>query len=232
CDGTGACERFSGNAGVVCAAEMCVGSTRTTTGTCDSQGGCSGATTQPCTPYQCATDGKSCRTTCSTDADCVAPNTCVGGSCGKKPIGASCGADAECNSMFCAQGRCCMSACAGTCKSCAVAGSEGTCKNVPDGMDPLGQCNDATAATPATQCTDMGGTSCGTDGKCDGAGACRKYAAGANCGGASCTGSTLSSPRSCDGMGTCRAATTSPCAPYQCGTNNACKTTCTTTAAD
>src|SRR5262249_30355198 len=43
---------------------------------------------------------------------------------------------------------------------------------------------------------------------------------------------TLSSPRSCDGMGTCRAATTSSCAPYQCGTNNACKTTCTTSAAD
>jgi len=367
CDGTGACERFSGNAGVVCAMESCVGSMRTTTATCDSQGGCTGAATQSCAPYQCATDGKSCRTTCSTDADCVAPNTCVNGSCGKKPLGASCGADAECNSTFCAQGKCCMTACSGTCKSCAVAGSEGTCKNVPDGMDPLGQCNDGTAATcgldgqcdgagacrkyavgtvcgmdsctagaqtvagrcdatgtcaagmlkscspyvcgtttcktscatnsdcvagytcvgsvctqksngssctmaiecssgyceggiccntgcaatcmtcatgtclavaagtaptPATQCTDMGGSSCGTDGKCDGAGACRKYAAGTNCGGAGCTGSTLSSPRSCDGMGTCRAATTSSCAPYQCGTNNACKTTCTTSAAD
>ena len=34
-----------------------------------------------------------------------------------------------------------------------------------------------TAPTPATQCTDMGSTSCGTDGKCNGAGACRNYAA-------------------------------------------------------
>src|SRR4051812_37392799 len=38
CDGTGACERYSGNAGVVCAAEACVGFMRTTTGTCDSAG--------------------------------------------------------------------------------------------------------------------------------------------------------------------------------------------------
>ena len=79
CDGTGACARFSGNAGVVCAAEACVGFMRTTTGTCDSTGGCSGATTLPCTPFQCAPDGKTCRTTCTSDADCVAPNSCVGG---------------------------------------------------------------------------------------------------------------------------------------------------------
>ena len=57
----------------------CVGFMRTTTGTCDSAGGCSGATTLPCTPFQCAPDGKTCRTTCTSDADCVAPNSCVGG---------------------------------------------------------------------------------------------------------------------------------------------------------
>ena len=88
CDGTGACARYSGNAGVVCADEACVGFMRTTTGTCDSAGGCSGASTQSCTPYQCATDGKTCRTSCMTDADCVSPNTCVNNSCGKKPLGA------------------------------------------------------------------------------------------------------------------------------------------------
>jgi Cellulose binding domain len=370
CDGTGACARYSGNAGVVCAAEACVGFMRTTTGTCDSAGGCSGASAQSCTPYQCAADAKTCRTSCMTDADCVSPNTCVNNSCGKKPLGGACGADAECNSAICAQGRCCSAACTGTCKSCAVAGSEGTCRNIPDGMDPLGQCADegattcgldgqcngagacrkyaanttcgmdscsagaehpaprcdatstcapgalrscspyvcgttncktscassadcvagftcvgsvctqlsngmpctsaamctsgyceqgvccntgcaaacvacnltgkvgtcspvaaGTAPTPATQCTDMGSTTCGTDGKCNGAGACRSYAVGTACGAASCTGSTLSSPRSCDGAGACRPATTSSCTPYQCATT-ACKTSCTTTAAD
>jgi len=368
CDGTGACARFSGNAGVVCAAEACLGFMRTTTGTCDSAGGCSGATTLPCTPFQCAPDGKTCRTTCTSDADCVAPNSCVAGSCGKKPIGATCGNNDECNSTFCAQGRCCGTVCTGTCRSCAVAGSEGTCRNVPDGQDLHGHCADETAATcgldgmcngmgacrkyavstvcgmdscsagaervagrcdaagtcapgmlrsctpyvcgttncktscataadcvagygcvgnvcvqqengtpctsagmcksgyceqgvccndgcaatckacnltgsvgtcspipagmaptPATQCTDMAATNpCGTDGRCNGAGACRNYAAGTACGAASCTGSTLSSPRTCDGAGVCRAATTSPCTPYTCGTN-ACRTTCTAT---
>src|SRR4029079_8453917 len=367
CDGTGACARYSGNAGVVCAMESCTGFMRTTTGTCDSSGGCSGAMTVPCTPVRRGEDGKTCRTNCMTAADCLSPNTCVGGSCGKKPPGASCGADAECNSMFCAQGKCCSTACTGGCKSCAVAGSEGTCRNVPDGQDPLGQCADegvstcgldgqcngmgacrkyavnmvcgsdscsagaehlagrcdsagtcvagmlpscspyvcgatncktscasnadcvtgfscvgsvctqlpngtacttagqctsgyceqgvccntgcsaacqscnltgtvgtctpiaaGMAPTPATQCTDMGSTSCGTDGKCHGGGACRLYAASTPCGGASCTAMTLSSARSCDGMGMCRPATTSSCAPYTCGTG-ACKTMCTAT---
>ncbi len=34
-----------------------------------------------------------------------APDFCVSGSCGKKPIGASCGTNADCNSAFCAAGR-------------------------------------------------------------------------------------------------------------------------------
>ena len=104
CDGTGACARYSGNAGVVCAAEACVGFMRTTTGTCDSAGGCSGASTQSCTPYQCASGGQTCQISCTTDADCAAPNTCMASSCGKKPLGAACGAGAECNSAICAQG--------------------------------------------------------------------------------------------------------------------------------
>jgi len=367
CDGTGACARYSGNAGVVCAMESCVGSTRMTAGTCDDSGACAGATPQSCTPYQCAPDGKTCRTSCASDAECVAPNSCVNNMCGKKPIGASCGAGAECNSTFCSQGKCCSTNCTGACKSCAVPSSEGMCRNVPDGQDLHGDCadegmatcgldgqcngmgacrkyavatvcgmdscsagaervagrcdaagtcaagmlrscspyvcgttncktscataadcvsgfscignvctqlpngsvctsamqctsgyceqgvccNDACSATcqscnqtgkmgtctpipagtaplVATQCTDMGSTSCGTDGKCNGAGACRNYAASTPCGAATCTGSTLSSARSCDGMGTCRAATTSSCAPYTCGTG-ACKTTCTAT---
>jgi len=44
-----------------------------------------------------------------------------------------------------------------------------------------------------------------------------------------CSGSTLSAPRTCDGAGMCRAATTSSCNPYVCGTN-ACKNTCTSNA--
>jgi hypothetical protein len=84
---------------------------------------------------------------------------------------------------------------------------------VPAGQDPL------------NQCTDQGAPSCGTNGFCNGNGACALYANGTQCAGQSCSVSTLSSARTCDGAGTCKAATTSPCTPYVCGTN-ACKTSC------
>jgi hypothetical protein len=96
-----------------------------------------------------------------------------------------------------------------------LTGSVGTCASVPAGQDPLDQCADQTAAT------------CGTDGTCNGGGGCRLYGAGTQCVAPSCTGSTLTSGRTCNGTGTCQAATTSSCGAYACGTG-ACKTTCTT----
>src|SRR4029078_6819092 len=186
-------------------------SMRTPTGTCDNSGECSGSTTQSCMPYQCAADGKTCRTSCMTDTDCVAPHTCVNNSCGKKPRGAACGADAECNSAICAQGRCCSATCTGTCKSGAVAGSEGTCRNVPDGTDPLGQCADEGAMT------------CGLDGQCNGVGACRKYAATTTCEADACSaGAEHPAPR-CDTSGTGAPGALRLCSPYICGSTN-CKT--------
>ena len=77
----------------------------------------------------------------------------------------------ECDSGFCAQGYCCNQACTGTCKSCAIAGSLGTCSNVANG----------TAPTPATQCATTAATTCGTDGMCNGAGACRFWATTTQC---------------------------------------------------
>jgi hypothetical protein len=121
-----------------------------------------------------------------------------------------------CNSGFCAQGVCCSTACAGLCASCALAGSVGTCASVPAGQDPL------------NQCTDAGAASCGTDGTCNGGGACRMYGAGTQCVAPSCTGSTLTSQRTCNGTGTCQAATTSSCVPYGCNATS-CKTTCAAT---
>jgi hypothetical protein len=88
---------------------------------------------------------------------------------------------------------------------------------VPAGADPLGQCSDAGAAT------------CGANGWCNGSGACQKYAAGTSCAPASCSGSTFTAAATCDGNGTCATPTTTPCAPYVCGTGT-CKTTCATNA--
>jgi Cellulose binding domain len=210
CNGSGACRLYG--AGTTCAAASCTGTTLTSARTCNGTGTCQAATTSGCAPFACGS--AACNTTCTTSADCASPNVCNAGSCGKKAIGATCGADAECNSGACAQGVCCATTCTGTCRSCALAGTVGTCMNVPGGQDPLGQC------------TDNGAAACGTDGFCDGGGACRVYAAGTVCAAATCATATLTSARACNGAGTCQAATTAGCAPYVCG-SGACKTSCT-----
>jgi len=214
CDGAGGCRRYA--AGAQCAAATCTGSTLTSTRSCNGTGTCQAATTSMCDPYACT--GTACRTTCTTDAHCVAPFTCIGGSCAKKGPGVACGAGGECLSGFCAQGVCCDGACNGTCQSCALAGTVGACTNVPNGSDPLNQCND------------LGMNSCSTDGSCNGSGACRLYAAGVQCAAAMCTGTTFTPARTCNGTGTCQTATPSSCAPYACGTGGACRMTCGTTA--
>ena len=210
CNGAGACRLYA--AGTTCVAAACSGSTFTPARTCNGTGTCQTTTSSSCAPYACGS--ASCRTTCTTSTDCSAPNTCNNGSCGLKPISAACNGAAECNSGFCEQGVCCVTACTGTCRSCAVAGTVGACTNVPSGMDPLSQCPDQGAAT------------CGTDGTCDGAGGCRVYGAGTTCVAAACTGSTFTPARTCDGTGTCLTVTSSSCAPYLCGTGM-CRASCT-----
>src|SRR5262249_22236535 len=160
CDGTGACAVYA--RGTICKPQSCASSTVTHAALCDGDGTCGAASSDSCGQYLCGSDGK-CKSSCATAADCVAGAACVNGSCGPKPPGAACTAGSECASTICAQGVCCKTACAGTCKSCAIAGSEGECIDVPAGADPLNQCTDQTAMT------------CGNDGTCDGAGACRQY---------------------------------------------------------
>jgi Cellulose binding domain len=215
CDGAGACENYA--PGVVCQNAGCTGSTLTFAGRCDGTGAaCPTMTGQSCAPFMCGTTGQ-CKTTCTTDADCIAPNTCNNGSCGKKPIGASCGADLDCNSGMCAQGACCSTACTGTCKSCNLTGSAGACTSVPAGQDPL------------QQCSDSGATTCKTNGSCDGAGACQLYPSGTVCGSDSCTGGTETVAAKCDGAGTCATGALLGCGAYICGAAD-CKTSCATNA--
>src|SRR4029079_10102887 len=188
-----------------CVAASCTGATFTPARTCDGTGTCQTTTTSSCGTYVCAANV--CRTCGMADADCAAPNVCVMGACTKKPTGFPCAAGGDCMTGLCKQESCGAPTCTGTCRSCAVAGNLGTCTNVPTGTDPLGQC------------TDQGMNTCGNDGMCDGAGRCRKNAAGAQCAATTCTGSTLTSSRSCNGTGTCQAATTSMCEPYAWGRN-------------
>jgi hypothetical protein len=215
CDGSGSCQLYV--AQTQCIPSSCPSGTSTFTGasTCDGAGKCVTPNASSCFPYGCGTGV--CKNSCATTADCTSPAVCINGSCGLKPAGQACVTSAEClTGLTCAQGYCCTSACNGACQSCGLATSLGTCTNVPNGTaDPQGTCHD------------QGQTSCGQDGFCNGAGACRKYAGGTSCQAQSCSGSTLTTGRTCDGNGTCQAATTLSCAPYVCNGTTACKATCT-----
>ncbi len=167
CDGSGACRRYP--AGMICRQPSCSGSTLTTASRCEA-GVCKPTSGFPCDPYVCDSHaGNVCLKSCVTNADCGAGNVCNNGSCGKRPIGASCATADDCNSNLCQQGICCQTLCSGTCMSCAVPQSEGVCTPVPAGTDPLGQC------------ADSGRTTCGTDGLCDGKGGCETYSKATIC---------------------------------------------------
>ena len=61
-------------------------------------------------------------------------------------------------------------ACTGSCRSCALTSSKGKCTPLAAGADDS-----------RMVCKDQGRDPCGTDGRCDGAGGCRKYAVGTVC---------------------------------------------------
>ena len=137
-----------------------------------------------------------------------------GGSAGAT-VGTACAANGDCALGNCIDGVCCESACTG-CKACAgrlTGKSDGTCAPVVGGQDPHNQCADVTATNE-----------CGTDGACDGAGACRKVSSSHVCGAASCNGSTFKPVATCDGAGACSTPTTENCGAYPCTTSGCAKT--------
>jgi Cys-rich repeat protein len=129
------------------------------------------------------------------------------------PNGAACTSANQCGSGFCVDGVCCNSGCAGTCQSCNLLGSAGTCTPISSGQDPQNEC----AADPVA--------SCGRDGFCNGAGGCRLFPAGTECAAGSCTGSTEVSAGICSGSGMCLAGATLSCGPFACA-GVACGTSC------
>jgi hypothetical protein len=96
--------------------------------------------------------------------------------------GSDCTTGTECTSAFCVDGVCCDTACAGTCQACTATlkggGTTGVCGSIASGADPQAECKDE------------GSPKCGTDGTCDGAGACRKYTATTGCTPRACTTDT------------------------------------------
>ena len=133
--------------------------------------------------------------------------------------GCPCSTGAECSSGLCADGVCCDSACPGTCNACSKAlkgqGVDGVCGPILAGTDPQSECAEEAAS------------SCGFDGMCDGAGACRKHVLGTECVPATCIDTTSEiRADTCDGKGNCVDNGNGPCpAPYLCK-GPGCKTSC------
>jgi subtilisin-like proprotein convertase family protein len=215
CGGNGSCEYWV--AGTECSAQLCTGSTLYLSDSCNGAGVCVDAGTQSCTPYKCAGDGSACKTSCTTDADCVSGYYCSGAVCvAKKPNGSSCSAANECSSNYCVDGYCCNSGCAGACRACNVAGSQGTCTFYGSGTDPQAECDTCKVCNgsgacgaaeegtdPKSECSQELPSTCGQDGVCDGDGACRQWPGGTICSDQSCSVDELTATKYCDGDGNC-----------------------------
>ena len=83
----------------------------------------------------------------------------------------------DCASGSCVDGFCCDTACRSLCTACSLAktgAANGRCAPVRAATDPDNECATEAAST------------CGRDGTCDGAGACRLYADGTLCGTTCC----------------------------------------------
>ncbi|MBK7580363.1 MAG: hypothetical protein IPI67_09185 [Myxococcales bacterium] len=218
CNGAGACRKYA--KGTSCGATTCVGN-NSTGQVCDGFGSCVVDTTgTSCAPYLCK--GSSCANPCANDLDCISGNFCESGTCKPKQAnGATCGGANGCASGYCVDGVCCATACTGLCQACSVTkkggGLGGECGPINTGLDPDSEC-----AQTAT-------SGCGTDGQCNGAGACRLWAKSTVCGANVCVGNTKTG-KSCDGFGTCaNNASGTDCSPYVCG-SGACQQPCATDA--
>jgi hypothetical protein len=189
CDGAGSCHYPM--LGSTCASPSCSGA-MLTTNTCDSSHVCT-PKSAPCGSSLVCDSSTACKTgSCTKDQDCAA-GYCVAGSCqSTRRVGDACGVAAECPNGYCVDGYCCNDKCEGECQSC---------------RQPAGQCK--ATSTPRTTCPGSG--------TCD-----KKYCDGTH---ASCVfpGSTTACPSSCnsdwsavmssscDGTGSCGAATATNC---------------------
>jgi len=82
-------------------------------------------------------------------------------------------------------------------------------------------------SNPGNRCQTETVDTCGFDGTCDGAGACRQFAAGTECAPATCSKAELIGVSRCDGMGTCVPPDSQSCKPFVCGSDKKCGTSCT-----
>lgn len=217
CDGAGLCRKYA--LGRSCTEPKCSdASTFVPAGTCDGNGECTDAEAVDCGGYPCAVTG--CAKPCTGDTECPSGSYCANGTCRTKKLnGDACSAAGECGTGFCSPDQvCCDAACTGACVACdtkLTGEASGTCAPVQKGLDPNDDCEAAAAS------------SCGSDGSCDGKGACQKYEEGTPCGEGSCSGAMFTPGKICDGAGKCAAGgAAKDCGSSAC-TTSGCATSCT-----
>jgi hypothetical protein len=136
-------------------------------GTCNGSGSCSldnglaCTSNSQCVSGQCV-DGVCCNTACNstcqrcnlagsvgTCANIVVgqdpDNECANGTCNGSGScaldnGLACTTNSQCVSGQCVDGVCCNTACNSTCQRCNLAGTVGSCANIPFGTDPDNEC--------------------------------------------------------------------------------------------
>ena len=128
----------------------------------------------------------------------------------------------SCTSGFCVDGVCCeAAACSGACKSCNVAGSEGTCVLAKAGTEVAGSCSAGQACDGNGNCMTKNGQACTSASTC---------ASGFCADGVCCNGACTGACASCN-----QAGQVGTCSPYAAGTdpqnecgqgNGVCKSTC------
>jgi len=158
---------------------------------------------------------------CSLDGGCPSGYVCgsddfcrpqiggrVAGPPGSKKQGEPCAAASECQTGSCADGVCCDGACTDACRACNLPDNVGTCVAIARGETPA-----------HAGCAQQAPASCGTNGRCDGAGQCQLYDDTTVCGEASCDkgSNTFHAQARCDGQGACGGGGAAiPCAPFVC----------------
>jgi hypothetical protein len=164
CDGKSASCVFAPST-TLCGSAKCTNGMATAAVNCDGMGSCPNASVTSCGGLVCS--GTTCKTSCATDADCLAPTPyCSAGKCqSTKPLGRTCGGGSECATGNCVNGVCCSASSCAACQACNLA-TPGTCSNkAANAAD--------TACGSATNCR---------TGTCNGAGACNEAADGTECG--------------------------------------------------
>jgi MYXO-CTERM domain-containing protein len=201
-----------------------------TGGACTAAGECvSGLCDHACCASACSGVCKGCAVgtgACGPVVGADDPDTCTGvhtcdatGAC-KLKDGQGCTQSTDCASGYCVDEVCCHTACTGLCQACAgqlkqSASDDGVCGNAAAGTNPH---HDACQVDPPS--------TCGRDGKCDGAGACKPhYDAGTSCGPAACNSGNNVTNQVCGANGTCQQQSGPSCGNYACD-GGVCPTAC------